>query len=195
MRRDQVKELHYITPIRNVPSIMEYGIISYNRAQKLKHRSVAMQEIQSRRVDKKVPGGLALHDYVNLYFDAHNPMLSRRRGQNDQICVLCVSPAVLDLPDVVISDHNAASGWARFLPSSVGMRAIDADLVYAEYWTHQNQFEEWDHKSRKYAEVLVPKRVGLEYILGAYIANTKALETFQELDLPLHAEIKTDMFF
>ena len=56
MNREDLTELHYIAPIENVPSIMEYGIVSYARAAELPHRSVAMQEVQNLRSKKVVPG-------------------------------------------------------------------------------------------------------------------------------------------
>ena len=67
MTRAELTELHYITPIANVASILEHGIASHNRAEKLQHDSIAMPEIQDKRKSVVVPNGLGLHDYVNLY--------------------------------------------------------------------------------------------------------------------------------
>jgi hypothetical protein len=99
---------------------MQYGILSHELSKKLPHKSVAMQEIQYKRKNKKIPGARKLHQYANLYFDAHNPMLSRRRDQNNQICVLRIDISVLDLPNVIITDRNAASGYVRFYPEKEG---------------------------------------------------------------------------
>ena len=66
MNRDDLKELHYITTIRNVPSILSKGILSHKLAKKINHNSVAMEVIQERRKNKIVPGGRPLHEYVNL---------------------------------------------------------------------------------------------------------------------------------
>ena len=49
MERHELTELHYITPISNVPLILKVGILSHNQAKKIKHTSVAMNEIQDRR--------------------------------------------------------------------------------------------------------------------------------------------------
>src|SRR5438046_4685693 len=46
--------------------------------------SVAMPEIQERRENKRVPGGRMLHEYANMYFDAHNPMLSKCRHRRSE---------------------------------------------------------------------------------------------------------------
>jgi len=196
LKRADVKELYYITPIANVPSIMKYGIVSNELSKKLPHKSLAMEEIQSKRNTKKIPGARKLHQYANLYFDAHNPMLSKRRNQNDQICILRVSTSVLDLPDVIISDRNAASDWARFNSVIDGLAALDKDQIYAKYWTNaNNDYELWEKKSIKCSEVLVPGNVESKYILGAYVANQTALKAFQQLDISLTVSIRSDIFF
>ncbi|MGB9616904.1 MAG: DarT ssDNA thymidine ADP-ribosyltransferase family protein, partial [Desulfomonilaceae bacterium] len=81
MHRSELRELHYITPIANVPSILCMGILSYNQAKREKHQSVAMDDIQDRRARVVVPRGRKLHEYVNLYICARNPMMYKRRGQ------------------------------------------------------------------------------------------------------------------
>lgn len=196
MNRAEITELHFITPIVNVPSILEHGILSHNLVPKLAHHSVAMPEIQEKRKNKQIPGARPLHDYANLYFDAHNPMLSKCRARNDEICVLRVNPAVLDLPSVIIADRNAASGWVRFFSVVTGIEAINRDRVFARYWTHPDDpFDEMRHKSEKCAEVLVPDRVEHNFLKGAYVANPVALSKIQQLSLGLFISIKSDMFF
>jgi len=75
MRREELEELHYISPIVNVSSILTHGILSHRRASKLPHQSVAMPEIQDRRRKVQVPKARPLHEYVNLYICARNPMM------------------------------------------------------------------------------------------------------------------------
>jgi hypothetical protein len=173
MRRNQVKELHYITPIVNVVSICRRGILCNRRAERYRHESVAMAEIQERRSTKTVPGGRRLHDYANLYFHARNPMLFLRKDQHISLCVLRIHPDVLDMPDVVITSGNAASGYARFFPSPQGLAYLDYEQVFAESWKHPGDpILEWQHKSTKCAEVLVPGQIEPALIVGAYVSNT-----------------------
>jgi len=179
VNRADVSELHYITPIENVPSILEHGILSNRKSARLAHTSVAMEEVQERRREKRIPDARPLHEYVNLYFDAHNPMLSRRRDQNDVICVLRIDPAVFDLPDVIVADRNAASGYVRFYPAVDGIRALDRDMVFARFWKNAaDPFDEWERKSVKCAEVLVLDKVDPRFVIGAYVANERALRAF-----------------
>jgi len=197
MHRKDIKELYYITPIANIPSILKYGILSHNYSLKLDHYSVAMQKIQVRRKDKQIPGTKnQLHDYANLYFDAHNPMLSKCRDKNDLICVLRIDIAVLDLSGIIIADRNASSDYARFYPTEQGLAAIDEDTVFARYWTHPgNQYEEWEYKSIKCAEVLVLQKVDTRYVLGVFVANQTALAAFNKLKIELTVETNSGIFF
>jgi hypothetical protein len=196
MNRSDIAELHYIAPIVNVPSILRDGILSHNRAKRVGHDSVAMSEIQERRKDKQIPRARHLHDYANVYFDAHNPMLSKLRSKNNAICVLKINPAVLDIPDVIIADQNAASDWVRFFTVTDGLNALDRDRVFARYWKHQeDMIDEWRHKAEKCAEVLVPDRVSLDFITGAYVVDNVTLIRFRELNSGLPVSINSGIFF
>jgi len=196
LERADIEELYYITPITHVVSIMQHGILSNKLSKKLPHKSVAMEVIQARRKNKRIPGAGKLHEYANLYFDAHNPMLCKLRDQNDRICILRVNTSVLDLPGVIISDRNAASDWARFNNVIDGLAALDKDKIYASYWTNaNNQYDLWENKSIKCAEVLMPDSVEPKYIVGAYVASQTALKAFQQLSIQLTVSIRSDIFF
>lgn len=127
MERADVLELYYITPITNLPSIIAHGIVSHTAAARLPHVSVANEDVQSRRAQKVVPGGRRLHDYVNLYICARNPMLYLVRHRD--VCVVSVCPSVLDREGVVITDRNASVGYARFAPSPSGLEIVDREGV------------------------------------------------------------------
>ena len=107
----------------NTASILEYEILSHSIADRLPHDSVADPEVQKRRSAKKVPNGRDLHDYANLYFNGRNSMMySITKSQGvDEICLLRVDVAVLDLPGTVVTDSNAASGHAKFSDPTTGL--------------------------------------------------------------------------
>ncbi len=195
MQRADVLGLFNIAPIANLKSIMKLGILSHKRAAKVDHVSVAMPEIQDRRRPKKIPGAGDLHDYVNLYFDAHNPMLSKRRDQNAQICILRVSPSVLDIEGVVISDQNAASSYVRFYNVEPGLAALDKELLYAEFWVHPDYIEHIKHSSIKCAEVLVPDRVPPEKIEGIIVVNETVRQEVLLLTNALPVTVESGIFF
>ena len=173
----RVTELHCIMPIANLGSVMTHGILSYERAARLPHWSVAMQPVQDRRDQKQIPGGLKLHQYANLYFHARNPMLFKRLNEAGSLCILRVSTAVLALPGTVISDQNAASDYVRFYHPSQ-WQGLVFDDIFALDWRHPNDaIAFWRHKARKCAEVLVPQRVDPCHIVGAYVIEAAASAT------------------
>lgn len=195
MNREDVTELHYITPIANVASILKYGLLSHNRAEKVLHRSVAMSEIQDKRTRKVVPGGRPLHDYVNLYFHARNPMLYKRQAEHQTLCVLRISAAVLDSSGVVITDGNAASQYTAFYPSPAGLERLSREDVFAERWTDPDPIVQWRKKSAKCAEVLVPDRIAPNEILGAYVSCEQAKAALAKVGFGLPIAIDTQLFF
>jgi hypothetical protein len=196
MKRSDISELYYITPINNVPSIIEYGILSRNKIirDNISSHDISEEGVQDIRSGKKIPGTKnELHDYANLYFDAHNPMLSKRRLQNSEICVIRINESVLDLEDVIVTDKNAARG-CLFNPVDEGLSLLDAGEVFDKYWTSDDEYEQYRLKGIKCAEVLVPDRVSPEYISGAYVANSTALNSFRQVsDLPV--QMKNSLFF
>jgi hypothetical protein len=195
MLRKELEELHYIVPMENLPSICQHGLLSNVRAEKMVHRSIALEEVQRRR-KKQVPGGRRLHEYVNLYICARNPMLFRRLNEREHICVVRVSTNVLELPGVIVTDQNAASDYVRFAPAPQGLKYIDKDATFAEWWTHpDDQIAEWRHKSQKCAEVLVPDCVPPQYLLGVYVSCQRSLHHYQSCGSTLSAAINCHMFF
>jgi hypothetical protein len=122
MRREELPQLHYITPIENVPSILGVGILSNRKSRRLSPASIAKQDVQDLRAKVRIPGGRALHEYANLYICARNPMMYVRAPLHETTCVLRVSTDVLDLSQVVITDQNAASDYCRFMPSPAGLQ-------------------------------------------------------------------------
>jgi hypothetical protein len=181
-------------PLANVPSVLQRGILSHERASKIDHQSAAMQEVQDRRDKKRVPSGLRLHQYANLYFHARNPMLYKRKDQAPNLSVLRVSIEVLQLDGVVITDQNAASGLVRFLHPGQ-YRLLDFDSIFAMDWRHPNDpFALRRHRLQKCAEVLVPHFVDPQFLIGAYVADRNVAVRFSEMsDLPI--TIDAVMFF
>jgi ssDNA thymidine ADP-ribosyltransferase, DarT len=195
VRVEDVKELYYLAPIQSVPSILEHGILSHNRAAKLPHVDISMAVIQDRRAKKSVPGGLRLHDYANLYFNARNKMMSKKRPEHDRICVLCVSPEVLHLPGAVVADQNASSDYALFLQSPAGLQKLHEQEVFVRSWKCAgDQIREWILGSIVCAELLIPHRVDPTFIQRAYVLDSSAARTFTAMQTRVECRPNADMF-
>lgn len=196
MTRAELHELGYIVPIATVPSILQRGILSHRRAERIAHQSIALQDVQNLRAKVIVGRGRALHEYVNLYICPRNPMLYKRKDIHDQICVLRVSPDLLDLPDVAVTDSNAGSRYARFRPAASGLGIVDRDRTFARNWKHpEDQRDEWIHSAQKCAEVLVPDVVPVRYITGAFVSCNLSEQRLLELAPNLPITINGDLFF
>ena len=194
MDRGEVKELHFITSIDNLDSILMRGIVCHNRAKRLPHRSVASESVQYRRRGKSVPGGLSLHSYANLYFDARNAMMYYLQGEPDLV-VIRVSSDVRDIPDTVVTDGNAAAGPTRFYPSPGGLRHLDSTRIFAWSWNDPDPWVKIEKKRVRQAEVLVPHLVPSGYIEGCYVdtrEKRKACLAFDDLSA---VDVRREIFF
>jgi len=158
-----------------------------------------MQQIQDKRARKSVPGGRPLHDYVNLYIYARNPMMfkivSETSDSHTNLCVLIISTNVLDLPNVIITDGNAASDYTLFMASPKGLDRINPEIIFAEYWTDPDMIEYWEKKRIKCAEVLVPDRIPTEFINGAYVSCSEAEQKLIDTGFNLPVHINSHLFF
>ena len=195
MRRDELEELHYIAPLSNIFSICRLGILSHQSVEKITHDSVAMQEIQDRRAKVIVPGGRRLHEYVNLYICARNPMLYKRQAKHAELCVLRISPEVLDLPGVVVTDANASSPYVRFAAAPRGLNIVNRESTFAEYWTDPDPIQYFRRKSAKCAEVLVPGVLDSRFLMGAYVSCDESLARWNTLRVHIGAVIDRKLFF
>lgn len=183
MERADIAELHYITHVENVPSVMKRGILSRYRVSRVpgtKPTSIADPDILERRAGRYIPSGhrrTSLDRYANLFFNARNAMLYRRINDYDtkervvpeSLAILRVAGSVLDLPGVVITEMNAAAGVEpRWYTVDEGLRRLDHDEIFARYW------EGHSHMQRMMAEVLVPDRVPTRYLIGIYMVSRAA---------------------
>lgn len=187
--------LYNIQAIENIPSIMRYGLLSNENASKIKHKSIAMNEVQERREAIRVPNGLRLHQYANVYFDPWNPMLSARRDQNEDICILKIDCCILDFEGAVVSDCNASSDYAGFYSPEDGMERINFHLVYAKSWRDENHYAYLRKKSIKCAEVLVPYEITYDYITCAAVVSESAKRKLENVGFDKRIYVMPEKFF
>ena len=193
--RTQRNCLFNITAIENIPSIMQRGILCHHSAMKLPHNSIAMSEVQDRRARVRIPNGLWLHQYANLYFSCRNPMMYKRKEIAETICVLLVSASVLDIPDCVISDMNAAADLARFYPAAEGVGTLDFEKVFSRYWTHDSDIETRSHRAIKCAEILIPHSIPYSYVESAYVVSKDAQKKLEDAGFDKGITVYPEAFF
>jgi O-acetyl-ADP-ribose deacetylase (regulator of RNase III) len=173
-----IKELYYITHIKNLPSILENGILSHLliKEQKIDFTPIYEEEIVSKRRDKKVPGtDSTLWDYANTYFQPRNPMMYRVIHEQtvNKIAVIALNRNIMNINGTFVTDGNATSGNTIFKPSKK-MKEIFPKIcenIQREWWS-----EEDGSKRTIMAECLVPERISPENILAIYLPNIDVCE-------------------
>ncbi len=165
-----IQYLEYLTPISNLASIVEHGILSHNVAHRssLVEQDISDSDVQRRRSQKTV-GNLSLHDYANLYFNARNPMLYRRIQVQDSIAILCVNRDYIGRSDVWYSDGNAASEETLFYSSLQDLNQLNWSCIWADYWRGYH-----DGRRIRCAEILVPFRVPFSEVKHVVVRTRQA---------------------
>ncbi len=205
-------ELYFITPIANVPTILQQGILSKKRATLLNPVDISAQEIQDRRDGKVVLNpdrdaagkkALDIHRCANLYMRAHNAMMYVRKDKGDTLCVLRVDAHILSRQEVVATNMNAAKNEAHFSqardfsfsPESARLHREPLGYVFED--KNNNRLME-KRKAVRQAEVLVPYKLHPSFIRGAYVANNVALAALQAAlpnPAPIPIDIHPSLFF
>ena len=193
--RTKRKYLYNITAIDNIPSIIENGILCYDAVKKLPHSSIAIGTVQQRRDQVSIPNGLRLHRYANLYFDYNNPMLYMRKDMAEEICILAIDASIMNNPDCIFSDRNAATDLVKFYPASEGVHEIDFKRVFERYWTHEDHYEYLNRKAIKCAEILIPHCVPYNYIVGAYVVSDQASKALADSGFNKQILVRPQVFY
>jgi len=187
--RHRIPWLYNITAVGNVASIAQHGILCHERAERLLHDDFSNRSVQDRRARKVVAGGRTLHQLASLYFNPRNAMLYQLCMEGHELVVLRVSPDVLDLPGVVVTDGNAASSDSESWLAHEGLENVPLDSVYVRTW------ETAEEKRIRQAEVLVPDRVHPSFITG-FIAPSEAVRhKVQRLVAAWQGSVDSALFF
>lgn len=181
MKREELRELHYIADIRDIRSIMSRGILCKNHADRFRHQSFALDSVQAARSRQELPNGGRIHDHAVLYLRARNATLYRivmeKRVHCDYLCVLRIHPSVLNLVGAFMSDRNAACLHPppRFGSVDEILPLIDLERLSAEFWTlHDDPIDVHRHREEMCAELLVPEKIPPNYVRGALVPGEAA---------------------
>lgn len=187
--------VYNIMPIANIPSVLQYGIVCFDHMQQIQHSSIAMNEVQVRRSKVEIPNGHSLHQYANLYFSFHNPMLYKRQGMADELCILALSAKVMDIDGCILADRNAATSLVRFFSPLEGIEKLDLEKIHAKFWTDSDPIIQREKKAIKCAEVLIPQSISTDYIAGAYVVSDEAAEQLKNCGFDKRIVVNPQVFY
>lgn len=189
------KYFYNIMPLENMPSVIDNGILSYYKSKSIKHTSVALEGVQERREQVKIPNGGKLHSYANMYFSCRNPMMYKRKDNAENLCILAISTEVLNIDGCVLSDQNSSTDLVKFYTPEDGLNHINFDLVFAQYWNIGDYYEQRKRKAIKCAEILVPDCVPYDYIIGAFVLNKESEQKLLDFGFNKIIAINATPFF
>ena len=195
IRYGRLRYLYYIVHKDNIASVLASGaLLCRSRARALAAgipADISDPEVNQRRSGKIDPiRRQQLHDYVNLYFRARNPMLYVRRQLQSDLVVLCVDGRLLWEENVLFTDGNAASGATKFFDNLADLKELDWDCLYADRW---NDFD--DGKRTRCAEILVPGSVPLSRVARAVVSNEPLRDELTRLRWPTRVDVRPEGFF
>ena len=156
LRERGVGSLWHMTHYQNVNSIMQSGLLSHTAVVALGtiYKDVSDPDVQRHRAAVDPFYHRKIHDYVPLYINPRNPMLSRLRARQKEFCFIEVCTSVLNDMEFLLADGNAAAARTRFFRSVSDISQLPWDVLHANYWTGFP-----DGKRQRCAEVLVYPRV------------------------------------
>lgn len=198
LSRLEISTLYYMAPVDNLRSIAKIGILSYNQAKRFDHRSIASEEVQSRRDDKIIPlMGKSIHDYVPLYFTTRTPMQyvittstsTRQRviEQDDLVFIEINALAVFCQSGALFSDGNAAASKTKYYSDPNELFKLDwKNIRFPNIYSLIRN--DWEWQRVKQSEVLVPERIPVGFFKEIVVYSDKARRKVRRickgLDLP-----------
>jgi hypothetical protein len=163
-----VPPIYHITPVDNLPGIIEAGGLFCDRdAKNIQFVSIGHKNIKDRRLRKKVPcgpGGVVA-DYVPFYFAPRSPMLftinkgnvAGYMGGQEPIVHLVSSTEAVDAAGLawVFTEGHAVMDYTDFFDDFADLDKIDWPLMASRYWFDSDEYP--DRCRRRQAEFLVHK--------------------------------------
>ena len=123
-----------------------------------------------------------------LYYLVHNKDI-------DTLCILCIDKRILDLPETVVTDRNAAASLAIFESPDKALELLNFGVILSQSWDDKDSLKKDEKKKIKCAEVLILNKVPIEYILCVKVGSEKAKQRIEELNLGLPIYLDRNLFF
>jgi hypothetical protein len=157
----KIQHIEHMLHYTNIESVFLNGLLSHNEAYRkgLIKKDISMDEVQEIR-RKKIVYGRSLHDYVSFYFRTLNSMLFKRKEIQEEILIILADADIINEPDTVFSDGNAANSPTKFYKGSNNLVNIPLQTILRErYWASVE-----DGKRIVCAEVLAYPTVSVDKI-------------------------------
>lgn len=154
--------LYHFTDTRNLPSIKEHGILSFEKATTLKISNIVSGGNDWSH-DADVYSGL--QKFVHLCFWDQHPMeyAARKGGRLQETTFLKINPEVLSIPGVMFTNDVSNKSGVTLLTPEQAFNLFDRDVLFKRSDWKDPLIRGRIQKTKKY-EVLIPDCVPLDYI-------------------------------
>jgi len=213
--------IFHMTHVDNLPNILCQGkLLAKSRVKKNQRKSIASEEVQSRRektLVTKPPGGV-LHDYVPFYFAPRAPMLycnhvgsiENACDQSDIIYFVTTAQRLAKKTDFVFYDRHAVLSYAECFNQLEDLEEIDWRIFfepphvggYAKYWQDRQDSNHPHWSSRReirQAEFLAHEKLDFSLINGIAVNNAKiearVIDALQDTEYNHKVAIKPAWYF
>jgi hypothetical protein len=192
-----ISTLYHITPIENIPSIFQYGLLSFNQVKKRKLESITCSNLEIQGVRASIPVGDGFaNDYVPLFFSEKNATLAKmeynEKNLGKVIVYICIKREIIGNEGVWFSDGNVASGQkTRHYNNLEDLEKLDWITIRAPYNSNDSEA-----KRIKAAEVLVPSPIDPSWFQKLIVPDQEAKSSLEKLlPYPITVEVKSEFYF
>jgi hypothetical protein len=174
----------YFSLIKNIASMLEYGILSKNTVEsmKIQYDSFAYETVQEKRHHTQIclSSGrfVGIHDLVPVYLTPRTPTLYAKLDLKDSLCFAVIDASiVLDASiEFAFTDGNAGSSYTNFYNKADELNQIPWAEIRTKYW---NQHHESVRKRN--AEFLIYPKIETQYISWLVVNSPYSCEAIEEM--------------
>jgi len=183
---------YHMTHVDNLENILKLGLLSHKKvhSSKMVKKDISNIKIQSLRDRMEKIYGRNIQDYVPLYINPTNPMMSSKKVKEalNQIVLLEIIPHVLvQKKETLFSDGNAAIEETNFYKDRNKLENINWGLLQEGKWVRGT-----DSYRIMCSEVLVPETIEVFYIQKIIIISETTIENILPL-FPNHKGISIEI--
>lgn len=196
--------LYYLTPLNNLESILNLGILSRNavNTRKLSHTDASNLGVQDNRHQRliEMTDGVKrpLHDCANMYLipnTASNIMM--RRAHDIDFALILISKEVLADKEITFafSDGNLGASLSTVYTDYGDLKKLDWDLLSHDKASYYEGYEFNEYKRKRCAEVLIYACVPPKYFKKIVVKNMDAAHKIKKLlgDKNLNIDLETGL--
>jgi hypothetical protein len=199
--------LTHMVSIENLRSIWDIGLLSKNELVRrgIEYRDISDKDVQQRRANRTIElscgDSRPLHDFVPLYLNAKNPMMSKRKEMVPELALLDILVAdLLDVvPVAVLASGNATNTATSF---SEKWWAGGDEVLEKIQWNWVLSDKYWndcvqqcgqcprckENKRRAMAEILVAPSIA-NSLIHSIVVNSKTAE--EAVQAAVGSELRT----